>query len=140
MKTSKFSAKLPLLLLTLSAFCAVSSFVAAQTEVAGNDHEVLEKHYENLAKEAKARLQENIAVLEEYEVNPYYYGRQTQGIRSHTSANIREYEEALKENLDNADSHKEMALEQNNRINKEKTHLDRDFTAVKSSNIFYKEF
>ena len=160
-KAPKFSAKLPLLLLTLSAFCAMSSFVAAQAacdrpvarldcaqmssaaaqiKVADNDHEALAKHYENLAKEAKARLQENIAVLEEYEVNPDYYGRQAQDIRSHASANIREYEKALKENLDNADSHREMALEQNNRINKARTHLDRDFTAVKSSNIFYKEF
>lgn len=161
MKAPKLSAKLPVLLSASLAFCAMSPFVAAQaacdrpvarldcaqmssaaaqTEVADNDHEALAKHYENLAKKAEARLQENIAVLEEYEAHSYYYGRQGQDIRSHASANIREYEKALKENLNNADSHREMALEQNNRINKARTHLDRDFTAVKSSNIFYKEF
>ena len=136
MKASKFSEKLPLAL-TLLAFCAqMSSSAAAQTEVAGNDHEALVKHYENLAKEVKAKLQENIEALEEYEAHPYYYGRQGQDIRSHTSANIREYEKTLKENLDNADSHRKMAIEQNNRINKAKANLDRDFTAVKSSDIF----
>ena len=140
MKALKFSTKLPLLLLTLLAFCAqMSSSVAAQTEVASNDHEALVTHYENLAKETKARLQENIGVLEEYEAHPYYYGRQGQDVRSHASANIREYEKTLKENLDNADSHRKMAMEQNNQINKAKINLDRDFTAVKSSEYSDKE-
>ena len=132
MKALKFSARLPLLAFTLLAFCVPISSSAAQAEVAGNDHEALVRHYESLAEEAKIRLQENREVLEEYEAHPYYYGRQGQDVRSHASANIREYEKTLKENLDNADLHKKMAMEQqNNQINKAETHLNRDFTAAK---------
>ncbi|SFE28169.1 hypothetical protein [Nitrosomonas sp. Nm166] len=122
MQSFKFSAKLSVLAIALLAFGAqMNASVAAQTEVAGNDHQALVKHYENLAKEAKVRLQENLEVLKEYEAHPYYFGRQGQDVRSHASANIREYEKALKENLDNADLHRRMAMEQN-----------RDFTTAKT--------
>ena len=89
--------------------------------------------------QSPSRAEISSAVLEEYEAHPYYYGRQGQDVRSHASANIREYEKTLKENLDNADSHRKMAMEQNNQINKAKINLDRDFTAVKSSEYSEKE-
>lgn len=116
------SFKLPVLAVLLLASSAyMNSSVAAQTDVAGNDHQALARNYESLAKETRARLQENIEILKEYEAHPYYFGRQGQDVRSHASANIREYEKTLKENLDNADLHRRMAMEQN-----------RNFTAARS--------
>ncbi len=91
-----------------------------------NDHAALAKHYEVLAKEAEVKLQENKAVLEEYENHSYYYGRQGQDVKSHTTANIREYEKQLAESLSNADLHHRIAMEQqnSNAINKAKLNLD----------------
>jgi len=131
-KALKLSAQLPLLALALLTFCApMSSSVAAQTEIALNDHEALVKHYENEVKEVEAKLQKNKAVLKEYEAHPYYFGRQGQELRSHTTANIREYEKTLRESLSNADLHRRMAAEQDSPINKAKVNLDRDSTAVR---------
>jgi len=120
-----------LLVLTLLASCAqMSSSVVAPTGIADNDHEALVMHYENLAKEAKIRLQENKKILEDYEARPYYYGRRGQDLQSHTSANIRVYEKILKESLRYVDLHRRMAMEkQNNQINKAETNLDRDAMA-----------
>lgn len=122
MKAIKFSALIPLFALSL----------LASPVVADNDHEALVKHYGNLVEEAKIRLQENRKVLEEYEDHPYYYGRQGQDIRSHASANIREYEKDLKENLANVNLHRRMAAEQqNDQANKAEIDLNRDLTAAK---------
>jgi hypothetical protein len=132
MKALKFSTRLPLLALTLLVFCAsMGPSVAAQPEVFRNDHDAQVRHYENLAKEAKAKLEENKAVLEEYEAHSYYYGRQGQDLQSHISANIRGYEEDLKDSLRNADLYRKMAAGQNSPINKAKINLDRDTTAVR---------
>lgn len=122
MKAIKFSALVPLFALSL----------LASPVVADNDHEALVKHYGNLVEEAKVRLQENRKILEEYEDHPYYYGRQGQDVRSHASANIREYEKTLKENLANVDLHRRMAAEQqNDQTNKAAIDLNRDLTAAK---------
>ncbi|MBP6058279.1 MAG: hypothetical protein KA524_07710 [Nitrosomonas sp.] len=121
MKAMKFSALIPLFALSL----------LASPVVADNDHEALVKHYGNLVEEAKVRLQENRRILEEYEDHPYYYGRQGQDVRSHASANIREYEKTLKENLANVDLHRRMAVAQrNDQTNKTEVGLNRDFTAA----------
>lgn len=119
MKALKLSSQLPLLaFIALVLFAQISSSSASSTDAANGDHNAVARHYENLANDAKTRLQENRAVLEEYEAHPYYYGRQGQDLRSHTTANIREYEKALQENLSNADFHKRMAAEPNHRVNK----------------------
>ncbi len=127
MKASKFSALLSLLALTVLASCAQMS---PQPGVASGDHGTLVRHYENVANDTKARLQENKKALKAYEAHPYYYGRQGQEFRSHTAANIREYEKTLRESLSNADLHRRMAMEQANSINKAKNNLDRDASAV----------
>lgn len=127
MKASKSSALLSLLVLTVLASCAQMS---PQPRVASGDHNALVRHYENVASDTKARLQENKKALKAYEAHPYYYGRQGQEFRSHTAANIREYEKTLRESLSNADLHRRMAMEQANSINKAKNNLDRDATAV----------
>ncbi len=126
MKALKFSTLSALLGLSLFA-----SFVCAENGIASNDHTALVKHYENLAKEAEAKLQENKAALEEYEGHSYYYGRQGMDLHSHTLGNIRYYEESLKENLSNAEQHRKMVSGQENPINKAKNNMDRDSTAVR---------
>ncbi len=119
---------------TILASCAqMGSSVIAPTGIASNDHEALVSHYENLAKEAKIRLQENKKVLEAYEARPYYYGRQGLDLSSHTSANIRAHKKTLRESLKYADLHRKMAMEQqNNQINKAEANLDGDFTTKES--------
>jgi len=109
----------------------VSSAFAVEVDgIDDNDHAALAKHYEVLAKEAESKLQENKAVLEEYENHSYYYGRQGQDVKSHTTANIREYEKLLAESLSNANLHQRIAMEQQNGdvINKAKLTTDNSMT------------
>ena len=128
MKTLKLLILLPLLVFGLF----VSPTFANEVDgIDDNDHAALAKHYENLAKEAEVKLQDNKEVLAEYEVHPYYYGRQGQDLQSHTAANIHEYEEIVTENLNNADLHKRMIVEQDNPLNKAKVDLNRDSTAIR---------
>ncbi len=129
MKALKIIGWLPLLALALLTSCAqMNSSVIAQADVAHNDHNAMAKYYENQVKEVKIRLQANQKVLEECEAHPYYYGRQGQDVRSHASANIREYQKTLKESLRNAEQHRIMAIEQEQQTNKTKARLDHDLT------------
>ena len=132
MKALKFS--ILLLALTMLASCAqMGSSVIAPAGIASNDHEALVSYYENTAKEAKIRLQENKKMLEAYEARSYYYGRQGLDLSSHTSANIRAHEKTLRESLIYADLHRRIALEQqNNQINKAEVDPDSDFTTEES--------
>ncbi len=121
-----------LLIASLFVFGSFTSSAFAQNAIDNEDHFALASHYENLAKEAEAKLQENKAALEEYEEHSFYYGRQGQDVQSHTTANIREYEKQLSENLNNANLHKKLAMEQqNNVINKAKLNVGDDSSAVR---------
>ncbi|MCE7914480.1 MAG: hypothetical protein DYH15_07305 [Nitrosomonas sp. PRO4] len=126
----KKSAILAVLIFALSLTVSLA-FAAEVDGIDDNDHVALAKHYEVLAKEAETKLQENKAVLEEYENHSYYYGRQGQDVKSHTTANIREYEKLLAESLSNADTHHRIAMDQQNSdaINKAKLNLD-NYTTV----------
>ncbi|PXW86123.1 hypothetical protein C8R34_11521 [Nitrosomonas sp. Nm84] len=119
-----------LLALTVLAACAQMSPVTAPIGIVNNDHEALVRHYENLAEEAKIKLQENKEILEAYEARSYYYGRQGLDLPSHASANIRAHEETLSKSLKYVEFHRKMAMEQrNNRINTaEIDPEDRDLT------------
>ena len=129
MKALKIIGWLPLLALALLTSCAqMNPSVIAQADVAHNDHNAMANYYENQVKEVKIRLQANQKVLEECEAHPYYYGRQGQDVRSHASANIREYQKTLKESLRNAEQHRIMAIEQEQQTNKTKARLDHDLT------------
>lgn len=121
-----------LLVLTVLVSCAqMSSSVIAPAGIADNDHEALVNYYENLAKEAKIRLQANKKILEAYEARPYYYGKQGLDLPSHTSANIRAYEKTVRESLRYADLHRRMAQEQKNSQFKAEASLNSDFTMEK---------
>lgn len=132
MKALKYTILLFLLSLILLASCAqMSPSIVAQTGIARDDHDALVKHYENLANEAKSKLQANKKVLEECEMHPYYFGTQGQDLRSHSSANIRKYEKALKENLHYADLHRKMSIEQP--INQTEVDLELELTGTESA-------
>jgi hypothetical protein len=73
------------------------------------------KHYEDVAKEMKAKLKAQKEQLEEYEKHNDYYGRKGQNFRSHTWANIRHLENSVKENLEEAAMHRKMAQDQQRR-------------------------
>lgn len=119
--------KLFFVLSVLTSCAHMNPSAIALDGIASDDHEALVQHYENLAREAKIKLQENKKVLEAYEARPYYYGRQGLDLQSHTSANIRAYEKLLRENLRYADSHKKMAIKQtNNQVNKAEAKLNHD--------------
>ena len=131
MKALKFIVLL--LAFTVLASCAqMSSSVIAPAGIASNDHQALVKHYENLAEEAKIRLHENKKILKAYEARPYYYGRQALDLPSHATANIRAYEETLKESLRFADLHRKMAVAQQNNQKSAAVIADRDLTAENS--------
>ncbi len=115
----------------LAAISFLTTPAIAVDGINDNDHAALAQYYENLADETKAKLQQNKALLEQYEMHPYYFGRQGQDIKSHSSANIREYEKILRQYLKQADLHKKMAVDQENSvINKAKNSVNPDATVI----------
>ena len=126
MKTLKF--------LTLLSVYALSLLVTPAFAVDGiddNDHAALVKYYEAMANEAKVHLEENKALLEDYEARPYFYGRQGQDVQSHATANIREYEKQIKENVHSAELHQKMASEHYKSANNTKSNLENDFIVAR---------
>lgn len=112
------------------AFSLAASSVFAVEGIDDDNHVALTQYYENVAKETEAKLQKNKVALEEYEAHSYYYGRRGQDFKSHTIANIREYEDTLAESLNNADLHKKMAKD-NPTINKAQLNLNQGTSAVR---------
>ncbi|SDW81694.1 hypothetical protein [Nitrosomonas communis] len=89
--------------------------VANRLFIDPNNHDAVAKHYENVAKEMKAKLQAKKEQLEEYERHNYYYGRKGQSFRSHTWANMRYLEKSIEENLKEAAIHHKIAQDQQKR-------------------------
>ncbi|PSJ16856.1 hypothetical protein [Nitrosomonas supralitoralis] len=119
------------LILTLALSFTASSVFAVEG-IDDSNHTALAEYYEIIAKETEAKLQQNKAALEEYEMHPYYYGRQGQDFRSHTVANIREYEAVLEESMNNAELHREMLMgHDNSAINKARINLDQDTSVIR---------
>ena len=77
-----------------------------------NNHDAMANYYEEAANEMKAKLKAQKERLKDYDSHSYYYGRRGQDIRSHTSANIRMYENAIQENMKEAALHRKMARDQ----------------------------
>jgi len=127
MKAQKF-----LTLISVLTFSLAASSVFAVEGIDDNDHAALTRHYENVAKEAEAKLQKNKAALEDYEAHSYNYGRQGQDFKSHTIANIREYEEVLAESINNADLHKKITMDHDHSsVNKARVNLDQNTSAIR---------
>lgn len=84
---------------------------AIQSAKTRSDHEALAKHYENTAKEMRAKKQEQQKMLEQYESNTSHYGKEALDLQTHCRNLIYQYEQAEKSNLDMADIHRKMANE-----------------------------
>jgi hypothetical protein len=84
---------------------------AVQSAKTRGDHESLAKHYEDAAKEMQAKAAEHKKLLAQYEARKSLYGKQAQSLISHCQGLIRIYEQAAKENLGMAQSHREAAAE-----------------------------
>lgn len=129
MKTSKFLIMLSLLALNLSVLPAFANEVEG---IDDNDHAALIKYYENHAHEEEDKLHENEELLKEYEEHPYYFGRHGQDVQSHTLANIHEHERMIAEDLQHAEDHKKIMIQEGNSADKAEIKQDRDpIAAVK---------
>ncbi|MGH8762788.1 MAG: hypothetical protein ACREUR_06085 [Nitrosospira sp.] len=72
-------------------------------------HEAVARHYEDVAKELQAKINEQKQLLEHYEDKSYIYGKRAQDLQAHADALIRKYETAAKENLREAALHRQIA-------------------------------
>lgn len=65
--------------------------------------------YENVVKKLNNKIEENKKLLEDYEKNSFYYGRNGLDFRSHKEANLRYYEEKLRNAKEKIEFHRRMA-------------------------------
>jgi hypothetical protein len=84
---------------------------AVQSAKTRGDHESLAKHYEDAAKEMKAKVAEHKKLLGQYEANKSLYGKQSSSLINHCQGLVRIYEQAAAENLSMVESHRQMASE-----------------------------
>jgi ssDNA-specific exonuclease RecJ len=82
---------------------------AVQSARTRSDHDNLAKHYEEATKEMQTNVAEHKKRLAQYEANKGLYGKQSSSLISHCQGLIRVYEQAAKENLGMAESHRQMA-------------------------------
>ncbi|MBX3616551.1 hypothetical protein [Nitrosomonas sp.] len=83
----------------------------AQHAKTHNDHEKLASYYDDVAEEMREKVVEKRKALQHYENKSHYYGRRGQDFHSHTTANLRYYEQAAKEAQKQAYFHRRIAAE-----------------------------
>ena len=114
MKTGKIFANVSLLGLLVALSSPAFSFdvdAAIQNASTAHDHEVVAKYYQEKATEMRAKHQEQKQLLDEYENHSYLYGRQAQDLQAHTDALARKYEKEAKASIQEAQLHRQMALQ-----------------------------
>jgi hypothetical protein len=84
---------------------------AVQSATTRSDHDALAKHYEDAAKEMRAKADEHKKMLAQYEARKSLYGKQAQSLISHCQGLTRIYEHAAAENMNMAESHRLLAAE-----------------------------
>ena len=84
---------------------------ALQSAKSRSDHESLAKHYEDAAKEMRAKADEHKKLLAQYQKNKDLYRKQAQDLINHCQGLIRVYEQAAADNLSMAKSHREISAE-----------------------------
>src|SRR6185437_794508 len=82
---------------------------AVQNATTRGDHEAIAKYYENAATQMQAKVKEEKELLEQYENKSYLYGRQAQDLQSHTAALIRNHEQTVAADIQEAALHRQMA-------------------------------
>ena len=75
------------------------------------DHSGLAQYYDNLTNELTAKVQQHKAWLTDYEEHSNSYGRQGQDFKSHTTANLHYYEEAVANAAKQANFHRKVAAD-----------------------------
>ncbi|WP_394809462.1 hypothetical protein [Nitrosomonas sp.] len=75
------------------------------------DHEALAKHYEAAAREMRSKIKEHKKMLESYGTVTFNYGKDGLALQSHCESLIDLYEQAVKANMDMANSHRAIATE-----------------------------
>ncbi len=103
-------------LLSLLAVLSSPSFSfdissAVQNAATAQDHEVVAKHYLEVAKEMQAKEREQKQLLDEYQNHSYLYGRQAQDLQAHTEALARKYAREAQASMKEAELHHQMALQ-----------------------------
>ncbi|MBN9125353.1 MAG: hypothetical protein BGO99_03680 [Nitrosospira sp. 56-18] len=83
---------------------------AIQNAKTSADHKALAKHYEDVARDMDAKVEEHKKLLNEYETHPYY-GKRAQDLKAHCEVLIRSYKRAAEENMSMAKIHRQMAEE-----------------------------
>ena len=75
------------------------------------DHEALVKYYEAAAKEMREKVKEHKKMLESYGTVTFNYGKDGLALQSLCENLINLYDQAVKANMDMANSHRAMAAE-----------------------------
>jgi len=115
-------------LTVLSACAQMGSSVISPAQISEDDRVSMISHYEALADEAEGRLKANKRILADYEARSHYYGRRGLDLRSHATANIRVYEKELRKNLELAEFHKRMAVNQDGlKASSTEAHLEDEY-------------
>jgi hypothetical protein len=81
-----------------------------QVVATANDHEVVAKHYDDMAVQAQGKLKEQKELLEQYQNKSYLYGSEAQNLQSRTEALIRDYEQTVTATVREAAMHRQMAF------------------------------
>jgi len=82
---------------------------AVQSAKSKIDHEALATHYDEVAKEMQAKVDEHKKLLVQYKANPWLYGKQIEGFESHCARLVSVYQQAVDANLQMAEAHRQMA-------------------------------
>jgi hypothetical protein len=117
MNLPRFAATLAL----LAVFAASSPFAraaenpdidaAVKNAKTRSDHEGVAKYYEEAAKEARAKAEEQQSLLEEYDSKGYLYGRNAEDMKARASAALRKYEKAAQASSKEAALHRQTAAQ-----------------------------
>lgn len=114
----KYLTVLPLLSL-LVACAQLGSLEVQDTEInklaqrasTHSDHEKLANYYDDVTNEMSKKVVEKREALQHYEDKSHYYGRRGQDFHSHTTANLRYYEQAAQEAQKQTYFHRKIAAE-----------------------------
>ena len=103
-------------LLGLLASCSINPHPmdmtqAVQTAKSAREHEALAKHYEDAAKDMRAKADEHKKLLAYYEARRDLIRKHAQDLINHCQGLIRIYEQAATENTQMAKSHHELAAQ-----------------------------
>lgn len=85
---------------------------AVQSATTKADHEALAKHYDEVADEMQAKVEDHKKLLADYHAKSYKYGRQGETFEKHCQMLINAYENAVTANRGMAEAHRAMAAEQ----------------------------